>query len=242
MPPRQLTPMDDAAAARHLRHGRVEILGRMPRSSNATFLAHVCADDQILEAVYKPARGERTLWDFPENLYRREVAAYELDRQLGWNLVPVTVTVPDGPLGEGSLQRLVDADLRDHYFTLRDRTELVDQLRRVCLFDLLANNTDRKSGHCLLGPDDRIWAIDNALCFHAEFKLRTVIWDFAGEPIAEDDLTALTALAETGPSDALDGLLTAPEHRALRQRCEALLDARVFPHDPTGRRYPWPMV
>ena len=128
-------------------------------------------------------RGERPLWDFPTGLFKREVAAYELSEALGWGLVPRTVLRAEGPLGEGSLQEFVDADFEQHYFTLYEDEQYHDQLRAICAFDLLANNTDRKSGHCLLGRDGRIYAIDNGLSFHHEFKLRTVIWEFGGEPV-----------------------------------------------------------
>ena len=107
--------------------------------------------DHPLEAVYKPARGERSLWDFPDGLYRREVAAYALSEALGWGLVPPTVVREDGPLGEGSLQLFVDADYDQHYFTLFDEGGHDDALRTMCAFDVVANNADRKSGHVLQG-------------------------------------------------------------------------------------------
>ena len=136
---------------------------------------------QEAKAIYKPVRGERPLWDFPSGLHRREVAAWELSEYLGWHLVPPTI-MRDGPFGEGSLQLFVAADFEQHYFTLYEgRADLHDALRRMCAFDLLANNTDRKSGHCLLGLDGRIWGIDHGLCFAEDFKLRTVIWEFGGE-------------------------------------------------------------
>ncbi len=155
----------------------------MPWSSNRTFLTNLCLDDQTANAVYKPASGERPLWDFPDGLYRREVAAYELSEALGWQLVPMTIERDEAPMGTGSLQWFVDADFEQHYFTLIEDERWWPQLERICAFDILANNTDRKSGHCLVDTDGHIWAIDNGLSFHAEFKLRTVIWEFGGEPI-----------------------------------------------------------
>ena len=141
----------------------------------------------------RPVAGERPLWDFPEGLYRREVAAYELSVALGWDCIPATVE-RDDVLGVGSLQRFVEADFSRHYFVLRDEERHDDQLLRMGVFDLLANNTDRKGGHVLVDADDHIWGIDNGLCFSTEARLRTVIWDFAGEPIPDDLMDAVATL------------------------------------------------
>src|SRR5207253_9916631 len=156
-------------------------------------------------------RGERPLWDFPPGLFKRELAAYHLSEALGWGLVPLTVR-RDGPYGEGSLQEFVQADFTQHYFTLCENTAHRDRLARICAFDLVANNADRKSGHCLLRPDDRIYAIDNGLTFHAESKLRTVIWDFAGEPIPRELLEAIERLLDARLPAGLAALL-APGRR-----------------------------
>ncbi len=222
--------------------GEIEIEGRMPWSSNVTMLVTVRLDDREAKAIYKPHRGERPLWDFPEGLYQREVAAYELAAWLGWDLVPATVIRRDAPLGVGSLQRFVDADFEQHYFTLYEDESTHPQLQRLCVFDLLANNTDRKSGHCLVDADGHIWAIDNGLSFHREFKLRTVIWEFGGEPIPADVLDDVRRLDDEGPPPALVPLLDPFELDALRTRAAAILREPCFPVDPTGRRYPWPLV
>ncbi len=227
-----------------LSHGEITVKGRMPWSSNATFLTEVCRDGTVQLAVYKPSKGERPLWDFPSGLGRREVAAYLLSEALGWGIVPTTVWREEGPLGHGSLQRFVEADFEQHYFTLyEDESEQWhDQLRRICVFDLLANNTDRKSGHCLLGTDGRIYAIDNGLSFHAEFKLRTVIWEFGGEDIADELLTDVRRFLDAGLPQELAELLDPFERDALLARGRALVSERRFPIDGTGRRYPWPLV
>jgi uncharacterized repeat protein (TIGR03843 family) len=191
--------------------------------------------------VYKPERGERPLWDFPRGLYRREIAAYLLSEAFGWGLVPLTVA-REGPLGAGSLQLFIEADFEQHYFTLREDARHHPALRRMCLFDLLANNADRKGGHCLLGPDGRIYGVDNGLSFHAEPKLRTVIWEFGGEPIP-DDLTCAVAGFHAAPlPKGLAALLTSTERRALRARAAAVLAAGCFPQETSGYRYPWPLV
>jgi uncharacterized repeat protein (TIGR03843 family) len=223
-----------------LRSGEIELKGRLPWSSNATFLVQVCLDGTSGLAVYKPLRGERPLWDYPEGLYRREVAAYLVSEALGWGLVPETV-VRDGPLGPGSLQRFVDADFSEHYFTLLERPEHHDALKAVCTFDLVLNNGDRKSGHCLLGVDGRLWAIDHGLCLHTDPKLRTVIWDFAGQPVPEDRLEALARLAAS-PPPTLAGLVPDAEVEALAARAAAVVRRPVFPPVRSPRAYPWPLV
>ena len=213
----------------------------MPWSSNGTFLVTVALAGTEHAAIYKPHRGERPLWDFPEGLFLREVAAYELSVALGWSVVPETILRDDAPLGVGSLQWFVDADFEQHYFTLVEDPQWHDDLRRMAVFDLIANNADRKSGHCLVA-DGRIWGIDNGLCFHVEPKLRTVIWDFGGEPIPEA-LRADAARLATSPPAALERLLNDEEIHVLAARAGAVSRLSTFP-DPGAdhRPYPWPLV
>jgi uncharacterized repeat protein (TIGR03843 family) len=226
---------------RLLRHGEIEVDGRMPWSSNATFLVTASADGQEAKAIYKPVRGERPLWDFPSGLHRREVAAWQLSEYLGWHLVPPTI-IREGPFGEGSLQLFVAADFEQHYFTLYEgRADLHDALRRMCAFDVLANNTDRKSGHCLLGLDGRIYGIDHGLCFAEDFKLRTVIWEFGGERVPDDVLQDVGRVADCVPLEVAT-LLDDDEVAALQRRAAALMDRGKFPIDTSGHRYPWPLV
>ena len=236
MPPNELTTRDLLA------RGELEIVGRMPWSSNGTFLAELCLDGVSARAIYKPHKGERPLWDFPDGLYRREVAAYELSAALGWDLVPLTIVRQEGPLGVGSLQAFVDADFEQHYFTLLEDEVHHDRFRRMAAFDFVANNTDRKSGHCLIDADGHIWGIDNGLSFHADFKLRTVIWDFGGEPLDEAALADLDRLATDGLPEPLAELLGVFERDAVLARARALVRNGELPTDPTGQRYPWPLV
>ena len=224
-----------------LTRGEITVKGRMPDSSNATFLVWLELDGAATHAIYKPGRGERPLWDFPPELYRREIAAYRLSEALGWGLVPLTIP-REGPFGEGSLQLFVDADFEQHYFTLLEREEQHERLKVICLFDLAANNADRKSGHCLLGPDGAVYAIDNGLTFHVEPKLRTVIWDFAGQPIPDARLEDLARLSGAGLPEPLAELLDASERKALQSRIKRLVAERRFPRDRGGHRYPWPLV
>ncbi len=224
-----------------LLRGEIEVKGRMPWSSNGTFLVQVCLEEEETAAIYKPHRGERPLWDYPSGLYRREAAVYLVSEHLGWGLVPETVVRDDGPFGPGSLQRFVPAHFEEHYFTMLERPELHDALRTICLFDLLVNNGDRKSGHCLHGEDGRIWAIDHGLCLHEEPKLRTVIWDFAGQPVPPERLDDVGRLAGSAPAD-LATLLEPEEIDALRARAAVVLRRPVFPVVTSGRAYPWPLV
>jgi uncharacterized repeat protein (TIGR03843 family) len=212
----------------------------MPWSSNGTYLVQVCLEGQALRAVYKPVRGERPLWDFPPGLYRREVAAYVVSEALGWDIVPETV-LRDGPLGTGSLQRFVPSDFQQHYFTLLEFPEHHGTLQAICAFDLLVNNADRKGGHCLLGEDGRVRSVDHGLCFHADPKLRTVMWDFEGQPIPEALVADMARIAVSLP-DELDDLLDGEESEALAARSAALVRNPVFPAARSARPYPWPLV
>jgi uncharacterized repeat protein (TIGR03843 family) len=215
------------------------------RGSNYTFLVKLRGDDGSESlAIYKPRQGEAPLWDFPRGtLYLREYVAHLVAEALGWHFVPPTA-IRDGPYGVGSMQLVVPHDPRHHYLTLRNR--FPEDFRRICLFDWLANNADRKAGHCLLGADGRIWGIDHGLTFHWEPKLRTVIWDFAGEPVPAallgDVRRLLTRLeAADGFADQLRSLLSGQEVKALIERLRLILSRPVFP-EPTGWAIPWPWL
>ena len=288
-----------------LASGEISVVGRMPWSSNATFLVDVDAPGELdfpVQAVYKPVRGERRLWDFPPGLHRRERACFVLSEALGWGLVPPTI-IRDGPLGEGSLQLFVLADFEHHYFTIRQIDSLDLPLRRLCAFDFVANAADRKSGHVLLPIDpesidleasdptsidpeafdpeasdsaaepvaefpsdaepeidsqrvsikskslegqhsdaQNIFAIDNGLSFHNDFKLRTVLWDYSGEPLPQCVVSDLTGFLARPASAELGEVLTSAELDAAMERAELLLESGVFPTDLSGQRWPWPVV
>ena len=223
--------------------GDIELLGRMPWSSNATFLVKLDHAGTESLAIYKPRKGERPLWDFPRGtLCAREVAAHLVSAALRWDIVPLTI-LRDGPAGEGMVQRFVEHDPEEHFFTLRER--FADVFRRFALFDIVINNADRKSGHCLRDETDHIWGIDHGVSFHCAVKLRTVIWDYEGEPIAPADLEALDRLAarlDTDLGREITVLLSGAERQALQERLEWLLATRVFPPPLTEYPYPWPMV
>ena len=234
-------PEDELALTQLLAEGDIAVEMRMPYSSNATFLVRISQGERSCRAIYKPLRGERPLWDFAPGLHRREVAAYRLAIAMGFDFVPMTV-LRDGPLGEGSVQLLIDADFEQHYFTLfESQPELHDQFRDIAVFDIVANNTDRKSGHVLIDADKHVWGIDHGLCFAADFKLRTVIWEFGGEALPEPVLDAVRKVADTVPLEVAS-LLDSDEVEALTHRAAWLLEHRQFPVDDSGRRYPWPLV
>jgi len=230
-----------------LEKGEVELCGQLVNGSNYTFLARVTNQEQEVIAVYKPTRGEQPLYDFaPGTLARREAAAYILSRALEWDLVPPTVFRRKLPLGAGSLQLFIRHNPSYHYFNFSapDR----QRLRPVVLFDLIANNADRKGGHLIIDRDNHLWLIDHGLCFHVEDKLRTVIWDFAGEEIPLDLLDSLRRLlpklSENGTlSSQLGSLLRPAEIAAIAVRTRRLLETGCFPLQPVTRRsYPWPLV
>jgi uncharacterized repeat protein (TIGR03843 family) len=233
------TETDDVHAL--LTNGTIEVIGRLAGSSNATLLVRLEYAGGHGHAVYKPLRGERPLWDFPPGLYKREVAARVLSEEMELHLVPPTI-VRDGPFGEGSLQLFIDADPHEHYFSIfESRPDLHDRLRDFAVFDFIANNTDRKSGHILLDHEDRLWGIDHGVCFSSDFKLRTVIWDFADEDIPDRLLEAAVPLLDNVPL-SLAALLDDDEIDALQQRVRYLLENPQFPVDHSGRRHPWPLI
>jgi len=228
-----------------LGNGEIALQGQFMLGSNYTFLVTVHHEGAETPAVYKPQRGENPLWDFPEaSLARREVAAYLVSEALGFGFVPLTVLRADGPFGRGSLQQFIDYNPNYHYFTFTPADR--QRLRPAALFDLLVNNADRKGSHFLIQKRTRrLYLIDHGLCFHEEDKLQTVLWDFAGEPIAEDLLSALAAFRSTlsTPSlpAALEPYLSPNEIAALASRTERLLANPIFPHPPEDRRaFPYP--
>ncbi len=226
-----------------LERGTVELRGRLPWSSNATFLTElVGAGPAPVLAIYKPESGERPLWDFPAGLWKREVAAYLVSEALGWALVPPTVARAQAPLGPGSVQLWVEADYEQHYFTLLEDGAHHPALRRVAVFDVLINNADRKGGHLLLDGGGHVWAIDHGVCFHAEPKLRTVVWDFAGEKVDAALLDDLGPISTGELPSGLDRLLEADELAALVTRARRLRRRGRYPAPSTDFPYPWPLV
>lgn len=224
----------------------LKVVGLLHGASNYTFLARLGPHGKDgLRAVYKPARGESPLWDFEAGtLYRREVAAYELSKVLGWPRIPPTVVRRKAPHGVGALQLFIEADGRHFLSESRRRTST---WMRVALFDVITNNADRKSGHCLFDPDDNVWVIDHGLTFHVDPKLRTVIWDYAGRALPQDlcgDLERALMEVERGPfGKTLEGLINPEEVKVLTRRLRGVLDpAWKFPEPGSAWSIPWPPV
>jgi uncharacterized repeat protein (TIGR03843 family) len=237
--------LEEALLEKALAQGELELKGQFMLGSNYTFLVDVRHEGGHIAAVYKPNRGEQPLWDFPDNtLAGREVAAWQVSQALGWGIVPLTIFRPSGPYGPGSIQQFINYDPEYHYFTFSESDRA--RLRRVALFDHLTNNADRKGSHVLIEKGTGcLFAIDHGLCFHVEGKLRTVIWDFAGQPIPDELLADLasfhTKLANPGLRAALLTYLQADELGALEARAEALLATKTYPSQPPGRRaFPYP--
>jgi uncharacterized repeat protein (TIGR03843 family) len=240
--------MDDAQCLVALQEGEISLQGQFMYGSNYTFFVDIAYNGEKIKAVYKPMRGEQLLWDFPaRSLARREVAAWLISEKLGWKFVPPTVLRRHkAPLGAGSVQWFIEYDPELHYFTFDN--ELRQRLRPVVLFDLVINNADRKGGHLLVDPVGKLWAIDHGLCFHAEEKLRTVIWDFAGEPIPGVLLNELKKFLDQLADEQeftlrLAELLNPFEIKAMIARVREVLKSGKFPQAPEDRRaFPWPPV
>lgn len=235
-----------------LRHGEVGFVGQLAESSNLTILVDLTRGEEYCWGIFKPQAGERYLHDFEPGLWKRERAAYLLSEWLGWSVVPPTVVREIEPLGVGSLQYYVDND-GSHYFPLYEtRADLHPQLLRMAVFDLLVNNTDRKSGHVLLersaGPEDagpgagdHVWGIDQGLCFHQDPKLRTVIWDFAHEAIPDELVEAVEPLVDAVPEEVAS-LLAPEEVAALKSRASRIVRLPWLPEPQSEFPYPWPLI
>lgn len=234
-----------------LNEGEIETeIGMLRWSSNRAFLLTVQHEEVTVEGVYKPQSGERPLWDFREGtLCLREYASFLTSQALGWQLVPPTA-LRTLNYGLGTLQFFIAHDPNIHYFTWDEelKAELDPQLRRLCLFDLIVNNADRKGGHCLLDAENHLWGIDHGITFHAQNKLRTVIWDFVEQPLSNDEREPLEQLLqqlcdlESAYRQALDKLLHISEIEAFVVRIQRLLKSNQFPLPRGDINYPWPPV
>lgn len=223
-----------------LRQGEIEVVGRLVQASNATLFVRIHGQVSI-DAVYKPVIGEEPLWDFPDGtLGKREVAAYLVSELLGFHLVPTTI-FRDGPYGPGMLQEWIDIDPGADLIDLVQSDDI--RLARMALFDALVNNTDRKVGHLLPTQDGRLLGCDHGVTFHVDDKLRTVIWQFRGQPIEPEWMQALEPLRVRRVLDSLQSWLSAEEIAAFDRRCSRILESGVFPEpSPAWPAVPWPPI
>jgi uncharacterized repeat protein (TIGR03843 family) len=248
--------------------GDLEIDGRLVAASNTTLLCGVSLDGMTAACVYKPVRGERPLWDFPDGtLAGREVATYVVSQATGWGLVPPTV-LRDGPLGPGMCQLWIDTEpvdsildivpagvVPDGWFPVIDGMDGAghqvtvvhandDRLRRLAVLDVVVNNADRKGGHLLLDSANKLYGVDHGICFHTENKLRTLLWGWAGEPLTDEAREVLTALSvelDGRLGEELREHLSRREVEATAHRVRRLL--RTGRHPEPGRGWPsvpWP--
>ncbi|MET9719125.1 SCO1664 family protein [Streptomyces rochei] len=270
IPPRSVTT--DAATADLLALGELTVRGRIRDASNAALYCTVTHQGREVACVYKPVAGERPLWDFPDGtLAQREVAAYEVSEATGWGLVPPTV-LREGPYGEGMVQLWIETVSETDLLALVDteepgpgwkavalaevgegRTALLvhaddERLRRLAVLDAVINNADRKGGHLLPAAGERLYGIDHGVTFHAEDKLRTLLWGWAGEPLTGEALAVLDGLREAlkdGGTLAtrLGALITPAELDATRARVASLIESGKHP-EPGGEwpAIPWPPV
>jgi hypothetical protein len=244
--PMPVLPLKTALAL--LRDGELEIVGRLYVSSNNALLCVARADGLEATCVHKPVAGERPLVDFPDGtLARREVAAFEVSRATGWEIVPPTV-LRDGPFGEGMLQLWIRTDPAADAVAMVVESD--PRLRRIAVFDAAVNNTDRKAGHLLPVPGGHIYGVDHGVTFSPVPKLRTVLWAWRGEPFTDAETDVLRGLragldstADSALGATLRGLLDPIEVTATARRLDRLLDAGVFPQpDPRRPALPWPPV
>jgi hypothetical protein len=229
-------------ALRLLRDGELGVEGRLLDASNATLYCSTTLDGVTAACVYKPVRGERPLWDFPDGtLAGREVAAYLVSEATGWEIVPPTV-MRDGPFGPGMCQLWVDVD-DEVDLTVLARSDHPD-LRRMTVFDAVVNNADRKGGHLLPRPDGRVQGVDHGICFSREDKLRTLLWQWRGRRLTDEAVDVLSRLRAglEGPlAAALHALLTVSEVQATVLRVDRLLRTGVHPQpSPDWPAIPWP--
>ena len=198
------------------------------------------------EAIYKPRMGEIPLWDFePETLYLREYASYLVSEELHWNIIPPT-TIRIGPFGVGSVQYRIDSITDENFFTLRDKYP--NEMMKICAFDIITNNADRKGSHCIQDSNNKIWSIDHGICFNEEYKLRTVIWDYMLETIPTEILNDLQELnhsfkVKNGLKRDLENYLSLNEVSAFDKRLKNIISEKTFIEPKDDKRpYPWPLL
>ena len=219
----------------------LKIVGRLVDASNATLQAIIEESDPAIKVIYKPIAGEKPLWDFEDgNLASRELAAFIVSDSGGFDVVPFTI-LRDGPFGLGMVQQWIEIDSNADIIEFGQSGD--KQLKRLALFDAVINNTDRKFGHLLLDNSGKLYGCDHGVAFHKEDKLRTVLWQFAGQDFDQEEIDLLDTLVKIDWNDKLSNFLTNDEIQALNMRIEKLIHQRKFPEpSPSWPAVPWPPV
>ena len=222
-----------------LHDGELRVVGRLVDASNATLLCDIGSEEEPVQVIYKPIAGERALWDFPDGeLAKREVAAFLLSKSLDYNIVPETI-FRDGPFGLGSVQRWIDVDESIDVVELAQSQDPL--IRKMALFDVLINNTDRKFGHILPAHDGSVFGCDHGVSFHSEDKLRTVLWQFAGQPLTESELVDMSRILASLPQSGVAEFLNEADQEALVRRIERVKSEATFPFPSEDwPAVPWP--
>jgi hypothetical protein len=222
-----------------LHDGELRVVGRLVDASNATLLCDIGSEEEPVQVIYKPIAGERALWDFPDGeLAKREVAAFLLSKSLDYNIVPETI-FRDGPFGLGSVQRWIDVDESIDVVELAQSQDPL--IRKMALFDVLINNTDRKFGHILPTHDGSVFGCDHGVSFHSEDKLRTVLWQFAGQPLTESELVDMSRILASLPQSGVAEFLNEADQEALVRRIERVKSEATFPFPSEDwPAVPWP--
>jgi uncharacterized repeat protein (TIGR03843 family) len=233
-----------------LQFGKIEVIGQPLIGSNDTLFVKTTFGQESLHAIYKPERGEQPLWDFPLNsLSKREISAFIISHLIGWNFVPPTIyTTSSAPFGNGSLQLFIPHNPRITFFNLLNRD--IRTIQKIAIFDTIINNADRKGGHIIQDENGKIWLIDHGLCFHTDYKLRTVIWDFADQTIPDELLEEMQRFHNIIKNEKfflvqkLKKLLSSVEFFMVVKRTDELLRAGTFPAigNRESRPYPWPLI
>ncbi len=231
--------LDISQTIAHLNGAELKVTGRLVDASNATLFATANFQGTEISCIYKPIAGERPLWDFQTgNLASRELAAFLLSNLLKLDLVPPTV-LRDGPYGQGMVQAWIDIDESVDLMTYFQKDEA--NLRKLALFDAMINNTDRKIGHLLPTSQGHLYACDHGVTFHEDDKLRTVLWQWAGEPFKPEERRILEEGKKVLENQQFTGLLTASELAATEERIDRLLLDGYFPHPSEDwPAVPWP--
>ena len=221
--------------------GDIKVIGRLIDASNATLMGEIVSLNSSIKVIYKPIAGEKPLWDFQDgNLAFREYCAFLVSELADFNIVPATI-LRDGPFGLGMVQQWIEIDKTVDVVEFGQSED--SQLRKLALFDSIINNTDRKYGHLLIDSDEKLFGCDHGVSFHSQNKLRTVIWQFAGEKFTTEEMALLERTREVDFNGVFENYLTDIEISAFSDRINTLIASGTFPlPSDEWPAIPWPPV